>query len=214
MRYRRLRFDIWLCLALSVLISFLPAKIVKSVLPKKYASYVQAHTVADGNIGGKADQSVYRAQSVDDLLSHDTFTVISPGIEYCNRGAGYYQGKYMYALTLPSGERVAACINMDSVQNSDESIYSGEATLPMGRIVYKDLTGEKNFLEQIEHAAPLSRTDFYVDMLGDGGKVSEDDFSEAPIMITQILTVAIFFPLFHTLGSKWGIFPYFFKRKA
>ena len=56
MRYRRLRFDIWLCLALGVLLSFLTVKIADFFLPDAYESYVADHTVAAGDIGGTADE--------------------------------------------------------------------------------------------------------------------------------------------------------------
>lgn len=212
-RFRPLQFDIWLCLALSALICLLPTKILKEVLPRAYQSYAEKHAVPDGAIGGIADASVYRAQNAIDLQTHDTFTIVSPGIEYCNRGAGYHNNLYFYAVTLPSGERIAACINMDAVQNSADSIYSGEATLPIGRIVYEDLSADTYFLEQIEHREALTSRDFYIDMLGSGGKYSEKDFSDPIIMLVQIVIAGICFPLFHALGSKLGIFPYFFTPK-
>ncbi|MCI8466194.1 MAG: hypothetical protein HFI63_10160 [Lachnospiraceae bacterium] len=213
MRYRNLRFDIWLCLAIGALLSFLPVKIAKQILPKAYETYEEAHRVADGEIGGAAGESVYRAKSVKDLLSHDTFTVVSPGIEYRNRGGGYYGSYFMHALTLPSGELVAACINMDSVQSTGGDLYSGDSILPVGRIVYEDLTENETFLSQMEYKEKLSRTDFYVDMLGEGGRLSEEDYTELPITLIQIGTVVICFPLLHMLGSKLGLFPAFFVRK-
>lgn len=216
MRVHSLRFDVWVCLGLSVLAAMGTGKIAQLILPTTYESYVEEHTVEDGEIGGIADETVFRAQSVEDLLSHDTFTVVSPGIEYMNRGAGYFESYYFYALVLPSGERVAARYNMDSVQQEDEAasdFYGGNKILPVGKVVYEDLTASKTFLEQIEHAEPLSRTDFYVDMCGNGGKMSQESYSELPIMLVQILTVIICFPLLHMLGSKLGIFPQFFALK-
>ncbi|MCI8551043.1 MAG: hypothetical protein HFI68_10760 [Lachnospiraceae bacterium] len=217
MRYHRLRFDVWLCLALSVLVSFVPVKIAERMLPKAYEAYEEEHTVADGEIGGAAGESLYRAENVKDLLSHETFTVVSPGIEYRNRGGGYYGSYYMQALTLPSGELVAACINGDSVQTTGKDMYSGDSILPVGRVVYEDLTENETFLQQIEYKEKLSRTDFYVDMLGEGGRLSEEDYTELPKNLIQIGTVVVCFPLFHMLGSKIGIFPRFFvgkKKKA
>lgn len=213
MRYHHLRFDIWLCLAVSVLISFLPVKIAEGMLPKAYEAYEKEHTVADGEIGGAAGGSVYRAESVKDLLSHETFTVVSPGIEYRNRGGGYYGNYFMQALTLPSGELVAACINGDSVQTTGEDFYRGDSILPVGRVVYEDLTENQTFLDQIQYKEKLSRTDFYVDMLGEGGRLSEEDYTELPKMLIQLGTVFVCFPLLHMLGSKMGIFPAFFVRK-
>lgn len=213
MRSYYLRFDIWLCLLLSFLLSFIPVKILETVLPKSYEAYEEEHTVADGDIGGVSGDNVYRAQSVEDLLTNEKFTIVSKGIEYMNRGAGYHNNRYMHAVTLPSGEIVAAIINGDSVKRTGETIYDGNSILPVGRIVYEDLTQDEYFMNQIEHKEKLSRTDFYIDMLGEGGKLSQEDYSEAPILITQILTVVIAFPIFHMLGAKIGIFPYFFGPK-
>ena len=79
MRYHyNMRFDIWICLAIGVLLSFIPVKILEAVLPKSYESYVEEHIVEDGEIGGVAGEEIFRAQNVEDLLSHDTFTVVSP----------------------------------------------------------------------------------------------------------------------------------------
>ncbi len=213
MRYRQLRFDIWVCLLIAFLISLGTVKIAEQMLPKKYEEYAEEHTVEDGDIGGKADETVYRAQNVEDLLSHDTFTVVSPGIEYRNRGGGYYDGDYMHSLTLPSGERIAARINIDSVQQTGDSIYSGDSILPVGKIVYEDLTKNETFLNQIQFKEDLTRTDFYIDMIGNGGKVSKDDYTETSTTMVQILTVIIAFPILHMIGSKIGIFPAFFSIK-
>lgn len=213
MRYHNLRYDVWLCLLFSVLLAFGVEKIANNILSQKYEEHKVAHKVAAGNVGGIAEENIFRAQSVDDLLSHDIFTVTSPGIEYRNKGSGYYKGYYMYALTLPSGERVAARINGDSVTSDSDSIYSGTSTLPVGRIIKEDLTKEKTFIEQIEYKEPLDRKDFYIDMVGEAEIASKESFVDAPIMLIQLLVVFITFPIFHMLGSKIGIFPYFFVPK-
>jgi len=212
MRYHTLRFDIWCCLALGVLVGFLVGKLVDKIVPSTYESYVEEHTVADGEIGGKAGDEVFRAQDIEDLLSHDTFTVVSEGITYRNRGLGYYGNEAMHALTLPSGELVAAKINMDAV-TVDGDYYTGESTMPVGRVVWEDLSANETFINQIEYAEPLSRRDFYIDMLGTGGRVSETDFHETWKTLAQVLSVIICFPIFHALGSSIGIFPYFFPPK-
>ncbi len=107
---------------------------------------------------------------------------------------------------------MAAAINMENVQTEGE-YYSGEATLPVGKTVWEDLTSNENFISQIEYSEPLSRRDFYIDMMGSGGKVSRDDYTEPAVMLARVLTVIIFFPLFHALGSRLGIFPAFFTRR-
>ncbi len=213
MRYRSLRFDIWLCLLISFLISLIPMKIAENVIPKQYENYSQEHTVQEGDIGGIADESVFRAQNIEDLLSHDTFTIVSPGIEYRNRGAGYYNNSYMYAVKLPSGEIIAARINMESVKRTGEDIYSGDSILPVGKIVYEDLNSSETFISQIEYKEKLSRKDFYIDMLGNGGKVSEENYTENSNTVIQIVTIIIAFPILHALGARIGIFPYFWAPK-
>lgn len=219
MRRTRLRFDIWLCLLIGYVISMGTGElydILNPYSPKDYDAYVEEHTVEEGDIGGIAGDEIPRAQSVEDLLNYDVFTVVSPGIEYRNRGAGYYGSDYLYALTLPSGERVAAHINGKSVVYTGEDIYSGDNILPVGRVVYADLTEDESFLNQIEYSEPLSRRDFYVDMAGDGMTMSEDSFIEIHNMhqtVVQVITVLICFPILHMLGSKLGIFPAFFVRK-
>lgn len=212
MRYTRLRFDIWLCLLLAFAASLGAAKLAGLFLAGAYESYEEEHTVADGEIGGKAGEGVFRAQSVADILSHDTFTIVSHGIEYRNKGAGYYDGVYTYAVTLPSGEVVAAQINMENVRKEGD-YYASDHTLPVGKVVFADLTESKMFMDQISYGIPLSRTDFYVDMLGVGGKVSEEDFTQLRTGTVQVVTILVCFPLFHSIGAKLGLFSFFFAPR-
>lgn len=214
MRVHVLRFDIWLCLALSFLIASGLGKLAEQILPQKYEEYQEEHKVEVNEVGGIADSTIYRAQNIEDLLSHETFTVVSKGIEYKNRGAGYYKGMYLYALTLPSGELVAARINSDSVVFDGESIYDKKnTTLPVGRVMKADLKEEPYFINQIEYKEKLSRTDFYIDMVGEAEIVSSEAFIDTPVLIIEVFTTLILFPLFHALGSHFGLFPYFFKPK-
>lgn len=50
-------------------------------------------------------------------------------------------------------------------------------------------------------------------MMGNGGTLSEEDYSEAPTLMLQLGTIIVAFPIFHMLGAKLGIFPYFFPPK-
>lgn len=213
MRRRILPIDAYICLTLSVLIALGTGYIAGRVAEVLYAREVEKHQAVDGEIGGRADETVFRAQSVDDLLSHDTFTIVSPGIHYRNEGAGYYGNYYYYNVELPNGERVAARINTESVQSTGDSIYSGDSILPLGQVVWEDLTKSESFLNQIEFGKPLTRKDFYVDMVGNTGVLAADLALETPKIVTQVLTVFIFYPIFHTIGSKLGIFPPYFAPK-
>lgn len=214
MRRRYLSFDAWLCLLLSMALAWGTGKLTEWITVPIYQQHLEAHKPVDGEIGGQAGEEVFRAQNVEDLLSHDTFTVMSPGIQYRNRGSGYYGGKYFQALTLPSGELVAAWINGESVQEVGGSDYfTSDKILPLGRVIYEDLTQNETFLSQIEFSEPLSRTDFYVDMVGDTAVMSEEQAFETPKLVVQLLTVVVTFPLFHMLGSKLGLFEAYFSFK-
>lgn len=214
MRRRYLSFDAWLCLLLSMVLALGTGKLTEWITVPIYERHLEAHKPVDGEIGGPAGEEIFRAQNVEDLLNHDTFTVMSPGIQYRNRGSGYYGGKYFQALTLPSGELVAAWINGESVQEvGGTDYYTSDKILPLGRVIYEDLTQNETFLSQIEFSEPLSRTDFYVDMVGDTAVLSEDQAFETPKLMVQLLTVVITFPLFHALGSKLGLFEAYFSFK-
>lgn len=210
MRYHILRFDIWICLALSLLIGLGFSKIGEKILSNKYEEYKVEHKVESGMVGGFAEEDTYRAQNIEDLLSHETFTVVSKGIQYKNRGAGYYKGMYLYALTLPSGELVAARINSDSLQQNGDSIYTSDVTLPVGKIVSANLKEEEYFIHQIEYKEKLSTTDFYIDMVGEAEIMSTKAFIDTPLLLIELLSIFILFPIFHFIGSKIGIFPTFF----
>lgn len=214
MRRRILPFDIWLCLLLAVLAAWGTGTAAEKVAQVVYEREVAAHAPVAGEIGGQAGKETFRAQNVEDLLSHDTFTVVSPGIEYRNHGSGYYDGKYFQVLTLPSGDRVAAWINGDSVQEEGGSdYYSSDKILPLGRVVWEDLTRNQTFLDQIQFRGPLSRTDFYVDMAGNTAVLDESQALETPKVVVQVVTVLIVFASVHMLGSKLGVFPAYFARK-
>lgn len=214
MRRRLLPFDIWLCLLLAALVAWGTGTIAEYVAQKMYKKEVQVHTPVAGQVGGPAATSDFQVQSVADLFEHEIFTVQSRGIEYRNRGAGYYNGKYFQALTLPSGELVAAWINEESVQMVDGSdYYTSDKLLPLGRVVYEDLTQNETFLGQIQFRESLSRTDFYIDMVGDTAVLNEEQAIETPKLVVQLLTIVVFFPLLHAGGSKMGLFPAYFAKK-
>lgn len=211
--YRKhLPFDMYACLALSALVAIGTGKIAGRFAENAYADELAAHEAVDGEIGGRADETVFQIQNVEDLLSHDTFTIVSPGIQYMNEGAGYYEGHYLYSVRLPSGERVAACINTDSVKRTGD-MYTGDSILPVGQVIWEDLSQDEAFLSQIEYQDALSRTDFYVDMAGNTSVLNEEQALETPKLVTQVLTVFICFPIFHMLGSAWGLFPSYFPSK-
>ncbi len=213
MRRRILPIDAVICIALSLLIAQGTGYVASRIAETAYEKELEEHQAVDGEIGGRADETIFRAQSIDDLLSHDTFTIVSHGIHYRNEGAGFYNNYYLYNVELPNGERVAARVNDESVLSMGDSMFSGDSILPLGQVVWEDLTKNETFLNQIETVNPLTRKDFYVDMVGDTGVLAADLALETPKLVTQVLTVFIFFPIFHVIGSKLGIFPPYFAPK-
>ena len=77
-----------------------------------------------------------------------------------------------------------------------------------------NLTEDEYFINQIEYKEKLSRTDFYIDMVGEAEIVNSETFIDTPIILMQLVTILISFPIFHTIGSKLGIFPYFFEPRS
>ena len=53
-------------------------------------------------------------------------------------------------------------------------------------------------------------TDFYVDMAGEAVRYSQEERTENHVIVVQLVTVLVCFPLLHALGSRSGIFPAFF----
>lgn len=214
-RFYHFRFDIWICLALGFLASLGVEALITNLRTSQYEDHKAKHTVTSGEVGGPATSDTFRTENIKDLETHETFTVISPGIEYRNRGAGYYNGMYLYALTLPSGEIVAARINTDNVAkvNPEDDYYTGDTILPIGQLVAADLEDHETFLSQIEFKEPLSRHDFYIDMVGAGAIENPEDFIKAPALLAQLLTVVIVFAILHFIGSKIDLFPAFYTKK-
>jgi len=130
-RYHNLRFDIWLCLLLSVLLCMGAEKVATGLLEDKYKEHKEEHKVEKGQVGGVAGDDLIRAQNIEDLLSNEYFTIESPGIEYRNKGAGFHNGYYLYAITLPSKEKVAARINQESVVSSQSNNLSQKKLTPV-----------------------------------------------------------------------------------
>ena len=68
-------------------------------------------------------------------------------------------------------------------------------------------------MQQITVGYPLNRTDFYVDMTGNAARYSEEYREEHYTKWAQGITILVCFPLFHALGSLFGLFPAFFPPR-
>ena len=157
MRVYKIRFDVLICIILSALVVLGITKVLPVFYSMLYDRYTQTHMVSDGDIGGKAGEDVYRAQSVEEILSHNTFTVQVEYGSLLTADTDYFGDTYLLNLELPSGERVAACINNAAMQKNDEEDYF---IMPVGKVVEADLSRDAEFISGIERSDALSRTDF------------------------------------------------------
>lgn len=214
MRIYRMRFDVWLSFLLAFGVAYLVGLGVDKITEQTYEGYRESRQVEEGAVGGVATDDVYRITCIDDIRSHELFTLETEGISYRNEGGGYFGGRFLDSVELPSGERVAMWINNENVV-SDGDYFTGMNTLPVGRLVEADLTSDEYFMEQINHdgSRPLTATDFYVDMVGEGGYVSEDSYKEGYKTWAQIIVGFLAFALIHNLGARIGIFPYIIVPK-
>lgn len=214
MRYRRIRYDVFFCLLIAFGAAYLAGMVVDKITARTYETYLESKEVADGEVGGVATDDIYRVTCVDDIRTHDLFTLETEGITYRNEGQAYFGSIYCYNVELPSGERVAMCINNKKVV-SEGDYYTGINTLPVGRLVEADLSEDETFMEQMNYKGemPLSATDFYVDMVGEGSHVGEKTYKEGYRNWAQIIVGFLVFALVHNLGARIGIFPYFFASK-
>ncbi len=210
MRIYKVRYDILICMILAGVMAFGVGKMLPGVYSALYSNYARTHTAAAGDIGGEAGEDVHRAKDVDDLLSHDMFTVESSYGAFVTADSGYFEGIYLLNLELPSGQRVAACINQDGTQKDDDTYL-----MPVGRVVYADLSADSKFLGYIEKTDPLTRKDFYLDMEGNGSAAynSPDTYDQKYTIYVKAATAVASFAVFHMAGSKLGLFPCFFRRR-
>ncbi len=216
MGIHRIRDDILFCFVISFLLAWGAGALTERAAAQHYESYAAKHRVADGTAGGKAVDSSFRAQSVEDILSHDLFTVECPLSDAMSYGHGYYGKDYLRLLPLASGELVAANINLDSVEmRPGTDFLDDDYIMPVGRVVYEDLTQDEKFMGRIESMHPMTRKDFYIDMWGTGPVKEEKEYIKKWSELAKTVTGVVCFPLLHMLGSGLGVFPYIFApRKA
>ena len=104
-------------------------------------------------------------------------------------------------LTDPATGREYYCLFWEGITDAEYDFSTGFC-----------VAGEDTaaFLEQITSGYPLDRTDFYVDMAGEAVRYSQEERTENHVIVVQLVTVLVCFPLLHALGSRSGIFPAFF----
>ncbi len=197
-------------------VGILAAKTVPSLVDNYYDKVAAEHVE---DVGLKASESTARADSISDILSNDTFSiVVKDRDEYKFDGSAYWRDEdpsEIYNVELMSGERVAVRIQNEYLKENDDGTY----LLNIGRVQDYDLTAEPDILEELQEDYDLDRTDFYVDLRSDvteGRKYSEGTREKTTDLIqpfTGILVTAVLWVLLHVLTVKLGIAPMLFGRR-
>ena len=206
-------------LAVEFVISALIAVLVAHMVPGMVNSYydkVEGQHVND--VGLKATDETVQANSIDDILNNDTFSiVVSDPDEYKFDGSAYWEDEdpsEIYNVKLASGERVAVRMQAEYLKKTGDGYL-----LNIGKIKKFDLTAEPEILDELQEEYALDRTDFYIDLrtnIEEGSKYSEATRQKMIDLVqpfTAIFVCAILWILLHVITVKIGIAPKLFGSR-
>ena len=206
-------------MAVEFVISALIAVLVAHMVPGMVNSYydkVEGQHVND--VGLKATDETVKANSIDDILNNDTFSiVVSDPDEYKFDGSAYWKDEdpsEIYNVKLASGERVAVRMQAEYLKKTGDGYL-----LNIGKIEKFDLTAEPEILDELQEEYALDRTDFYVDLrtnIEEGSKYSEATRQKMIDLVqpfTAIFVCAILWILLHVITVKIGIAPKLFGSR-
>ena len=206
-------------MAVEFVISALIAVLVAHMVPGMVNSYydkVEGQHVND--VGLKATDETVQANSIDDILNNDTFSiVVSDPDEYKFDGSAYWKDEdpsEIYNVKLASGERVAVRMQAEYLKKTGDGYL-----LNIGKIKKFDLTAEPEILDELQEEYALDRTDFYVDLrtnIEEGSKYSEATRQKMIDLVqpfTAIFVCAILWILLHVITVKIGIAPKLFGSR-
>ena len=206
-------------MAVEFVISALIAVLVAHMVPGMVNSYydkVEGQHVND--VGLKATDETVQANSIDDILNNDTFSiVVSDPDEYKFDGSAYWKDEdpsEIYNVKLASGERVAVRMQAEYLKKTGDGYL-----LNIGKIKKFDLTSEPEILDELQEEYALDRTDFYIDLrtnIEEGSKYSEATRQKMIDLVqpfTAIFVCAILWILLHVITVKIGIAPKLFGSR-
>ena len=206
-------------MAVEFVISALIAVLVAHMVPGMVNSYydkVEGQHVND--VGLKATDETVKANSIDDILNNDTFSiVVSDPDEYKFDGSAYWEDEdpsEIYNVKLISGERVAVRMQAEYLKKTGDGYL-----LNIGKIEKFDLTAEPEILDELQEEYALDRTDFYIDLrtnIEEGSKYSEATRQKMIDLVqpfTAIFVCAILWILLHVITVKIGIAPKLFGSR-
>ena len=206
-------------MAVEFVISALIAVLVAHMVPGMVNSYydkVEGQHVND--VGLKATDETVKANSIDDILNNDTFSiVVSDPDEYKFDGSAYWEDEdpsEIYNVKLTSGERVAVRMQAEYLKKTGDGYL-----LNIGKIKKFDLTAEPEILDELQEEYALDRTDFYIDLrtnIEEGSKYSEATRQKMIDLVqpfTAIFVCAALWILLHVITVKIGIAPKLFGSR-
>lgn len=206
-------------MAVEFVISALIAVLVAHMVPGMVNSYydkVEGQHVND--VGLKATDETVKANSIDDILNNDTFSiVVSDPDEYKFDGSAYWEDEdpsEIYNVKLISGERVAVRMQAEYLKKTGDGYL-----LNIGKIKKFDLTAEPEILDELQEEYALDRTDFYIDLrtnIEEGSKYSEATRQKMIDLVqpfTAIFVCAALWILLHVITVKIGIAPKLFGSR-
>ena len=206
-------------MAVEFVISALIAVLVAHMVPGMVNSYydkVEGQHVND--VGLKATDETVQANSIDDILNNDTFSiVVSDPDEYKFDGSAYWEDEdpsEIYNVKLASGERVAVRMQAEYLKKTGDGYL-----LNIGKIKKFDLTAEPEILDELQEEYALDRTDFYIDLrtnIEEGSKYSEATRQKMIDLVqpfTAIFVCAALWILLHVITVKIGIAPKLFGSR-
>ena len=206
-------------LAVEFVISALIAVLVAHMVPGMVNSYydkVEGQHVND--VGLKATDETVQANSIDDILNNDTFSiVVSDPDEYKFDGSAYWEDEdpsEIYNVKLTSGERVAVRMQAEYLKKTGDGYL-----LNIGKIEKFDLTAEPEILDELQEEYALDRTDFYIDLrtnIEEGSKYSEATRQKMIDLVqpfTAIFVCAALWILLHVITVNIGIAPKLFGNR-
>ena len=136
-----------------------------------YPAYIESLAMDPGDVGGEPVESTPKARSVADMEAQDIFFVTGDVITNTVRTI---DNRNFYFVTLDSGECLAALINFEHAEEVDVFRYR----LPVGRLAPLKLSSEGQRILSYD-AYRLTRSDCYIDMVGDFGRTySEVEYRE------------------------------------
>ncbi len=220
MAYRRvgglwaLRWDIFLTVLLAFLLGSGAQWCANQLAHGRYEAYQAEHAAEAGTVGAPATDGLVRAKTMADLENNQFFTLEMGQVTYISNSPGPWIDGFRWSIfTLDDGTRIAAKVNGDSVVYRDTSvgyITSSDAILPVGTLVYEELTDEQ--IEAMDQYHGVTVTNCYIDMEGGHATISESDFTDYMGLTVFFAVFVLSFLLIRLIGVRTRLFPRIIPR--